>query len=73
MNRLLIAAGLGLALFVTTAGSSLGIVIIGGMPEQVCEAPAAEASRDRVRREPGGITDPENCTFYIIDGSEPRP
>ena len=71
MDRLLIAAGLGLALFVTTAGSALGIVVVDGMPEQACDAPAAEASRDRVERR--GITDPEDCTFFIIDGSTPRP
>lgn len=69
MKRALIAAGLGLALFVTTAGSSLAIMIIGGMPDKACEAPAAAASREHVKRERGGIGDPDICTF-IIDGSK---
>lgn len=71
MKRALIAAGLGLALFVTTAGPSLAIIIIGGMPEKACDAPAAAASRDHVERERGGVGNPNECTF-IIDGGKPR-
>jgi hypothetical protein len=71
VKRSLIAAGLGLAVFVTTASSSLAIIIIGGMPEKACDAPAAEASREHVKRERGGIGNPNECT-YIIDGGKPR-
>ena len=71
MKRSLIAAGLGLAVFVTTAGSSLAIIIIGGMPEMACNAPAAAASREHVERDRDGTGNPNDCTF-IIDGGKPR-
>ena len=69
MKRALIAAVLGLALFVTTAGSSIAIMIIGGMPDKACDAPAAEVSRKHVQRVPGGAGNPKDCT-YIIDGGK---
>ncbi len=71
MKRSLIAAGLGLAVFVATAGSSLAIIIIGGMPEKACDAPAAAASREHVKRERGGVGNPNDCTFVIV-GGKPR-
>jgi hypothetical protein len=58
-----------------TAGSSFVVVIIGGMPKQACDAPAA-ASREHVKRECGGVTNPKNfpedCTFIIDAGKRQR-
>lgn len=71
MTRYLIAAGLALALFVTTAGSSLAIIIIGGMPEKACDAPAAAASREHVKRVQGGVGNPNDKCTFIIDAGRP--
>jgi hypothetical protein len=71
VKRYLVAAGLGLALFVITASSSLAIVVVDGLPVKACDAPAAAASREHVKRVQGGVGNPNECIF-IIDGGKSR-
>ena len=72
MKPALVAAALGLALFVAAHGAALAIVLDHGLPEQACDAPAAAASREHVKRERGGIGNPDVCTFVIATGKDRR-
>lgn len=72
MIRALIAAVVGLALFMTSADASDAVIIDNGLPEQACAAPAAAASRDHVKRVRAGIGNPDVCTFIISTGDPQR-